>query len=294
MGSDAFERWRSEGRGFRHRGHEIFFREGGDGPALVAIHGFPSASWDWAPIWGALTSRFRVVAPDLIGFGWSDKPSAYAYSILDQATLVENLLRARGISEAHVLAHDYGDSVAQELLARDARRVARGDAGLRLRSACLLNGGVFPEVHRATRAQKLLRTPLGPILGRLFTRSRFRGSLREIFGPSTPPSETFVDELWTLLNHADGRAVVHKILGYIDERRAQRDRWVGALVDAHVPIRFVNGTLDPVSGAHMLARYRELVPNADTVALEHVGHYPQIEDPDAVLGALLSFHDGLA
>lgn len=289
-GPGAFERWRAEGRAFRHRGHDVFYREGGDGPALLAIHGFPSASWDWQPMWPALVARFRVIAADLIGFGWSDKPAAYAYSILDQATLVENLLRERGVREAHVLAHDYGDTVAQELLARDARRRARGDAGLRLRSVCLLNGGLFPEAHRATPAQRLLRTPLGPLLGRMFTRSRFAAQLREIFGPGTPPAPELVDQLWALMLHANGRRVVHRILGYIDERRAHRARWVGALVDAAVPVRFVNGTLDPVSGRHMLDRYREVVPNPDTIALE-VGHYPQLEDPVGVMNAFTRFHD---
>lgn len=293
--TSAFERWHREGRAFRHRGHDVFYREEGDGPVLLAIHGFPSASWDWHPMWPALVARFRVIAADLIGFGWSDKPTRYAYSILDQATLLENLLRERGARDVHVLAHDYGVTVAQELLARDARRVARGDAGLRLRSVCLLNGGLFPEAHRATAAQKLLRTPLGPLLGRLFTRSRFAAQLADIFGPSTPPSPELVDELWTMMLHADGRRVVHQLLGYIDERRTHRERWVGALVDTSraglVPVRFVNGTLDPVSGKHMLERYRELVPNPDTIALDHVGHYPQIEDPVGVMNAFTRFHD---
>lgn len=290
--ASAFERWRAEGRAFRHRGHDVFYREEGEGPVLLAIHGFPSASWDWQPMWPALVTRFRVIAADLIGFGWSDKPTSYAYSILDQATLLENLLRERGAGEAHVLAHDYGDTVAQELLARDARRRARGDGGVRLRSVCLLNGGLFPEAHRATPAQKLLRTPLGPLLGRAFTRARFATQLRDIFGPRTPPSPELVDQLWTMMLHADGRRVVHRILGYIDERRARRERWVGALVDAgrDVPVRFVNGTLDPVSGKHMLERYRELVPNPDTIALE-VGHYPQLEDPVGVMNAFTRFHD---
>ncbi|MFO0617948.1 MAG: alpha/beta hydrolase [Polyangiaceae bacterium] len=296
MASAAFERWRSEGRRFRHRGYDVFYREEGDAgrPALLAIHGFPSASWDWWPIWPALVARFRVLTADLIGFGWSDKPVGYRYSILDQATLLENLARERGLTEAHVLAHDYGDTVAQELLARSERRRERGDGGLRIHSVCFLNGGLFPEAHRATRAQKLLRTPLGPVLARLFTRARLASSLREIFGPDTPPSEELVDELWTLMLHADGRRATPRLLGYIDERREYRERWVGALVRARVPLRFVNGVLDPVSGGHMLERYREIVPEPDAVALDRVGHYPQIEDPAAVLGAFMEFHDRLS
>jgi pimeloyl-ACP methyl ester carboxylesterase len=57
-----------------------------------------------------------------------------------------------------------------------------------------------------------------------------------------------------------------------------------------VPLRLVNGPDDPVSGAHMVARYRELIPAPDTVSLPGIGHYPQVEAPSAVLDAFLQFH----
>jgi pimeloyl-ACP methyl ester carboxylesterase len=66
---------------------------------------------------------------------------------------------------------------------------------------------------------------------------------------------------------------------------------VGALQQARVPLRFINGPEDPVSGRHMAERYRELVPNPDVVLLEGIGHYPQLEAPEAVLAAFLAFVD---
>jgi pimeloyl-ACP methyl ester carboxylesterase len=281
----AFEAWRQGGQLFFHRDHDIFYRVEGTGPALILIHGFPSASWDWAPIWKELTARFRVVACDMIGFGWSDKPKNYPYSILDQADLHETLARTLDIKQAHVLAHDYGDTVAQELLAR------HNDGGrLRLQSVCFLNGGLFPEVHRARFVQKLLASRIGPVVGRLSTKRAFASGMTAIFGPKTPPSRELIDELWTLLQHDDGARVLHKLIGYMAERRRHRERWVGALEKAAIPLRVVDGPVDPVSGAHMVARYRELVPNPDTVELPGIGHYPQVEDPIGVLRAFLDFH----
>jgi pimeloyl-ACP methyl ester carboxylesterase len=55
-----------------------------------------------------------------------------------------------------------------------------------------------------------------------------------------------------------------------------------------MPLRFINGLLDPISGAHMVARYRELVPHPDVVELPDAGHYPQLEAPGAVLAAILT------
>lgn len=279
--------WRAGGRHHGYRGHEVFYRDDGDGPALLCIHGFPSASWDWHKLWPALTARFRVIAPDMLGFGLSAKPRDYRYSLRDQADLHESLLAALGITRAHVLAHDYGDSVAQELLARRLD----GAGGAALASVCLLNGGLFPECHRARPAQRLLRSPLGPLFARLTSERRFAAGFAEIFGPHTQPSPQELHTVWALNQYRDGLRVMPKLIRYLDERREQRERWVGALQRTPVPLRFVNGPEDPVSGRHMAARYRELVPIADVVLLEGIGHYPQLEAPAQVLAALLAFID---
>jgi pimeloyl-ACP methyl ester carboxylesterase len=275
--------WRRGGRTFTYRGHDVFYRDDGAGPVLLCIHGFPSASWDWHKLWPALTARFRVVAPDMLGFGLSAKPRDYDYSLRDQADLHEALLDGLDVRSADVLAHDYGDSVAQELL---ARQLERSD-GLRLRSVCLLNGGLFPESHRARTSQKLMRSPLGPLFARLATEQRFSAGFAEVFGPHTKPSPAELHTVWQLNQHNQGLRVMPKIIRYLDERREQRERWVGALQRSRVPLRFVNGPEDPVSGRHMAERYRALVPSPDVVLLDGIGHYPQLEAPERVLAALL-------
>jgi pimeloyl-ACP methyl ester carboxylesterase len=286
-------RWRREGLTFVHRGHSIFYRTAGQGPALLVIHGFPSASWDFHPMWSALVARFRVVAPDLIGFGWSDKPRAYDYSILDQASLCEGLLEELGIERVHVLAHDYGDTVAQELLARHEERRGRSERGVAIESVCFLNGGLFPETHRALPVQKVLASRLGWVVSAVMTKAAFGSGMRRIFGRGTPPSAELIDELWTLLRHRNGHRVLHRLIGYMAERRRCRERWVGVLTHTKVPLRVIDGVADPVSGAHMVARYREIVSNADVVELDAIGHYPHVEAPERVLQAFLAFHERL-
>jgi pimeloyl-ACP methyl ester carboxylesterase len=107
-----------------------------------------------------------------------------------------------------------------------------------------------------------------------------------------PLDDTEVDAMWTLLLHNDGLRVLPKLIGYMAERRLHRERWVGALQRTAIPVRLVNGTDDPISGAHMVARYRELIPHPDVVELPGVGHYPQIESPAAVAAASLPFLRG--
>ena len=150
---------------------------------------------------------------------------------------------------------------------------------------CFLNGGLFPEAHRATRAQRLMAGPLGPLLVRAFTRRAFGRALGAIFGPHTRPTEAELDDLWEVVTTSGGLRLAPQLLGYIEERRRHRERWVGALLRTTVPRRLVVGPEDPVSGVSLIARYRELVPGADLVELPGIGHYPQLEAPSAVVTA---------
>ncbi|RBO94136.1 alpha/beta fold hydrolase [Nocardia puris] len=291
---DDFATWRANGHRFTHRGHQIFLAEGGSGggETLLCLHGFPTASWDWHPIWPDLCARFgHVLAPDMIGFGWSAKPRDYDYSIADQADLHESLLRERQVRRVHLLAHDYGDTVAQELLARAADRAAVGDDSLVIASVCLLNGGLFPETHRPRAVQRLLASPLGPVVGALGGERAFTRSLAAVFGPRTQPSPEELRRFWLLWHNHHGNRNAHKLIRYMAERRAHRERWVGALTRAPMPVRLIDGALDPVSGAHMVRRYRELVPDPDVVELADVGHYPQVEAPQRTAAAFADFHD---
>lgn len=283
----ALDDWRARGATYRHRGHDIFHVTEGAGEALMLIHGFPTASWDWHKQWPALTARYRCVAPDMLGFGFSAKPRFYDYRIHDQADLHEGLLAELGIERCHVLAHDYGDSVAQELLAREIERRARGEPG-RILSVCLLNGGLFPEAHRPRPIQKLLLGPFGWLVTRLVSERAFGHSMRGIFGPDTPPSEEELAAFWALARRNGGIRIYHRLIRYLHDRRAHRDRWVNALVESPAPLRLIDGVHDPVSGGHMAARYKELVPNPDVVELD-CGHYPQIEAPGETLDAVLTF-----
>ena len=289
------ETWRNGGKTFPHRGHAIFYCDDagrGDKSPLVCVHGFPTASWDWALMWPDLLKHFsRVISPDMIGFGFSAKPRDYPYSIFDQADLFEALLKQLGVTRFHMLAHDYGDTVAQELIARHNEREAKGDKTLVIESCVLLNGGLFPEVHRARPIQKLMLTPLGPFLAKLSGEKQFGRSFSAVFGPQTQPRATELKDFWTLVAHEDGHRIFHKLLRYIPERRANRERWAGALQKTKMPLRLINGPADPVSGAHMAQRYRELIPNPDVVMLaDHIGHYPQVEDVAGTLKAFLQLH----
>jgi pimeloyl-ACP methyl ester carboxylesterase len=280
--------WRKRGQSFVFRGQTIRYWIAGQGEPLLLIHGFPTASWDWHYLWQPLAQRYRVIACDMLGFGDSAKPLDHEYSLLEQADLQQALLEHLGIEQpVHVLAHDYGDSVAQELLARHY------ETSIHIASCVFLNGGLFPEAHHPVLMQKLLLSPLGWMIGRAFSRDRLVKSFSQIFGPKTRPSESVLDDFWSLIDNNHGPRILHKLIGYIPERRVQRERWVSAMQRGAVPLRFIDGEVDPASGAHMVVRYRELIPEPDTIILAEIGHYPQTEAPAQVLKHYLDFRDQL-
>ena len=279
------EQWRQDGEFLRFHGYRLFSRSGGQGEPLLLIHGFPTSSFDWAGLWPELASRQQVHAIDMLGFGLSDKPVQFAYSAAASADQWQALAQTKGIREADVLAHDYGDTVAQELLARQRE----GRLPFRIRSVVFLNGGLFPEATYPLRLQKMLLGPFGPVVARLSSFGSFAGSMRRIC--ATPPGDDELRQHWRLLTRAGGRKVLPKLIGYIRERRVFRERWLEALQHAGIPLCLIDGVADPISGASIVQRWRELLPNASVVALDGVGHYPQWEAPARVLAAFRAFAD---
>lgn len=283
------EQWRMLGKTFKWKGYRIFYREGGRGEALLLLHGFPTASWDWHKLWSRLEERFHLVAPDFLGFGFSDKPRDIGYPIARQADLAEELLGCLGIKGFHILAHDYGDTVAQELLARHNGGEGAFSSALSIQSLCLLNGGLFPEAHAPRPVQRLMASPIGRFMAPFLSKRTLARNFRGIFGPETPPSAREIDEFWRLITHNGGKKVMHLLIRYMAERRQYRERWVGALQHARIPIRLIDGAADPISGRHLAERYQQLIPDPDVVFLDGIGHYPQTEAPELVLRHFLEF-----
>lgn len=260
----------------------IFVRRLGDGPPLTLLHGFPSSSHDWAKVAPALAERHALVMPDLLGFGASDKPRDHEYSIGEQADLVVALWERLGIERTPVVAHDYSVSVAQELLARRAD----GTLDVDLPGVVLLNGGLYPDLHRPEPMQVALLDPVqGPQISAVATEELLAGAL----GPTFAPGYDAADDraaITAAMARDGGLRNLHLLIRYMTDRRTHEARWVGALEATDVPLAFVWGMLDPISGAHVAARLRERLPDAPFTALEDVAHWPPLEAPERVVAAV--------
>ncbi len=288
MTPTSIEQWWEDGRiaslevGGTSR--EVFIQRLGSGPTLTMLHGFPSSSHDWAKVAPSLARDRTLLLPDFLGFGASEKPAEHVYSLTEQSDLVESLWRLEGVDSTAIVAHDYGVSVAQELLARRAE----GSLAVDLSGVHFLNGGLYPDLHRPQPAQVVLLDPeRGPELAAAIDEELFKISLAPTFAADFDATADAA-AIWRSTARDDGQRLMHRLIAYIPDRAKHEDRWVGALEGTDVPVAFAWGMLDPVSGAHMAERIRARLPDAPLLALDDVCHWPQLEAPQRVAAVLLS------
>lgn len=284
----GIEEWWSSGERVRLslRGDDrtVFVRHIGGGPPMTVLHGFPSSSFDWARVAALLSGRRALLLPDFLGFGASDKPADHDYSVHEQADLVEAVWAHDGVTSTALVAHDYAVSVTQELLARRAE----GTLAVELVGVHLLNGGLYPDLHRPEPVQTALLDPEhGPQISAQLTQEQLAMALRPTFAERFDAGADSAD-IWSALSHDSGQLIAHRLIRYMTDRVQHAERWVSALETTDVPLAFIWGMLDPISGAHVADRIRERLPDAPFTALRDVGHWPPLEAPQRVAAAVLA------
>jgi pimeloyl-ACP methyl ester carboxylesterase len=263
------------------RGHRIAFRRRGVGPTLLLLHGFPTWSYDYAEVASDLARDHDVITLDFLGYGASEKPNPYEYSVAESANTVEDLTAQLDVKSVRLVIHDYGGIVGQELV----DRANRGQLSFTIDSLIILNSGIVYSAYRPTRLQKLLILPvIGRLLASHVSAARVRSALDAIRG--TPLADTEFDDLWLGLSRDNGHKLSHLLIKYNAERAIHHRRWETALANWTGPLHLVWGLDDPVSGRHVLEQATKVLPHAAVTELAGVGHYPQSEAPQAVIAAV--------
>lgn len=267
----------------------VFVRTEGDPRArtpIVLLHGFPTSSHDYEKVWARLARKRPLVTLDFVGFGLSDKPADFGYGLHEQADVVLEVLARLEVPRAHVVAHDMGTSVATELLARRER----GLLPLSIESLTLTNGSVFIEMAHLAPAQHLLRNrAIGPAFAKLANYPVFRRSMRKLFAEPDAIEESELALMWQLLARDHGAERMAQIIRYLDDRHRFARRWNGALERFDRPTLILWGARDPVAVLPIGERLARTVRGARLRVLHDLGHYPQIEGPDAFAEELLAF-----
>jgi pimeloyl-ACP methyl ester carboxylesterase len=291
--------WRARGDYFAWRPDDgadevqIFHVEAGDpeAPTLLLVHGFPTSSIDWFEITDRLAERFRVCALDFPGYGFSDKPVGWGYSLMRDAQLLGHYLsEILKADSAVVYAHDRGDSVALVL----AGGHVGDEAAARVEHLFLTNGNVFLPLSNLTIAQRVMLDPaMAPaMLGAATPDVLAQGMGATTFWPPRGAEDPAIDALAETFAHQDGLHVIHETIQYLRERADDEERWLRALGELAVPTTMIWGLNDTVSPPRVATwvwnQHLMLKPGRNALYfVSDAGHYLQNDRPDAVVDAML-------
>jgi pimeloyl-ACP methyl ester carboxylesterase len=283
-GADAVAAWRARGTSYDLEAGSTFVIDvpatnPSDRAPIFVLHGFPTCSYDWRAVLPVLATDRRVVLFDFIGFGLSAKPDM-RYSIRKYADQAEQVARAVGLERCALVTHDIGDTVGGELLARDLEGTLEFDVETRV----ITNGSIYIELAHLTTGQEFLlalpdeRSDFagdGPDRG-----AGFKLGVGGTFSPNHPASAAELDAQWAFAAYADGHTLLPRTIRYIEDRRAEQDRFTGAIEKHPSRLGIVWGAVDPIAIYDMATRLAATRPDARLITLDDVGHYPMVEDPD--------------
>jgi len=286
--------WQNMGTYHSVLDHNIFVIDtsGNFKTTIVILHGYPTSSYDFYKVLKPLSEKYRIVLHDHLGFGFSDKPSYEKYSLKTQASTAYKLWHTLKLKEVIIVAHDYGTSVATELLARHNE----GKLKINIKGLILCNGSIHIELAKLRPIQKMLKSRIfGKFTALFASQKTFNRNMRSIFYNPSKLTDDDLENMWYLIRQNNGKSVLPKISRYINERYKYWDRWIGALKKTDLVIGLVWATKDPVAVKAIVLQLESEIKNARLFWLKKTGHYPMLENPELwttlVINAVKSIND---
>ncbi len=262
-------------------GVRIHYQEAGDSnaPPLILVHGFISSTMVWSEVFLPLANAgFRVIALDLPGYGYSEKPRDGAYTIQAQSRAVIGLMDRLGIEKATVVGASYGGAIAATVALDYPERVER----------LVMVGAVTNNDPKKYALLRIARTPIvGDVLTPLFLGSRWvmRKRMERVYRRLGRP--------------LDKRklAARHHVLAVANAHRAvirSARRWNATRIEREAqlirqPTLIVWGDQDheiPIANGY---RLRDEIPNARMIVFQDCGHLPPQEYPQTFVEAISEF-----
>lgn len=255
----------------------VHIEQAGSGEPVILLHGFGASTYSWRNVMPALAASFRVIAIDLNGFGYTQRPRTFeSYTREGQAGLVLRVMDGLGIRSAHLMGHSYGGGLSLFIASRHPERV---------RSMVLVDSSAPTYANdRRSRAASLK-----PLLG-LYLRSvvlrpgTVRRALLHSFYDDSLVTPELVHEYYERLR-VEG--VVDAYYGLTAPTRNQPEPV--ELEKIRTPALIVWGAEDLLISVEAGRRAAERMPDAEFVALEGVGHVPMEEKPEELVRLALPF-----
>ena len=265
-------------------GHEVAFRRGGKGPAILFIHGIASSYDTFDPVLANMVEGHEVVAPDLLGHGRSAKPRG-DYSLGAYASGLRDLLEILEIPAATVVGHSMGGGIAMQFAYQFPERCQR--------LVLVASGGLGPQVTPILRAATLPGADL--VLG-LATNARTKRVLNSALSPFrrlgltvTPSNAHIADHVAHLEDRATRKAFLLTAKSVIDLKGQRIDARDRLYLAQAIPTMIIWGARDRFIPAEHGRAAHAMIPGSRLEIFEEAGHFPHWQDPERFSRCLIDF-----
>ena len=259
-----------------------------DAPPIVLVHGFPTSSVDWFEIGDLLSDRYHVCAMDFPGFGFSDKPLGWGYSLQRDADVLEYYMTdVLGLESTILYAHDRGSSVAMV-------NTTRRDSKVNLEHLFLTNANICLPMSNLTQAQRVMIDPeLGPVALAQGTPEQLAVGIGTLmYTPPRSADDPEVEALVAIFSDENGLVVLHETIQYLHERAEHEETWLTTLAGIDVPTTFIWGVYDTISPPRVVNyvwdTYMMMKPGRNRLYyVPDANHYVQNDQPEALVETIL-------
>lgn len=259
------------------RGRHVYVEQAGQGEPVLLLHGFCCSSFSWREVLPGLARRHRVVAPDLPGFGYTERPcKPEAYRFAGLAHTVLGLLDRLELSAAHFVGHSYGGALAMWIAERYPERVR----------TLTLVATATPELTAEQRQLWARFRSLNYLLlhTSLLSRSAVRKALEQSYHDRSRVTDELVDAYRERLLVEGVEDAYYGFLAPVEDPPPPVD-----LQAIRMPVLVLWGDHDRIIPAERAIPYVKRFPHSRMVVFDRCGHVPMEERPGAFLHELLLF-----
>ncbi len=262
-------------------GHNLHYIDEGEGEGLLFVHGTPSWSFDFRNVIKKLSSTYRCVAVDHIGFGLSDKPEDYDYTTQNHGQTLSEFIRAHQLKDITLVLHDFGGPIGFYAALQYPERIKR----VVVLNSWLWNSSADPDF---INLKKVLKSPLLPFLYRYLNFSP-RFILPQSFGDKKLNSKILKQYTKPFGTSSQRNGALAFAKSLLNDQLWFESLWEQRHTLNGKPLLFIWGMKDPVIKPHYLEKFVSGFPNSKVVKLETCGHFPQEEQPELVSKAIEEF-----
>lgn len=260
----------------------MHYLDEGRGRPLVFVHGTPTWSFEWRHLVKALSSQYRCLAPDHLGFGLSDKPTGIDYRPEAHARRFAIWLESLNLEDITLVLHDFGGPIGLSYGFEHIQNV---------RSVIVFDSWLWNPKEDATfyGGARLLANPLGRFL---YERANFEMKviLPAAYGDKRKLTPAIYRHYLAPFDTPASRAPLFALLrSLLDSGEWFGDLWKQRSALDSKPLLLVWGESDPVFGPKVLRRWSDAFPNAESHTISGAGHWPHEEEPEKVISFVSEF-----